>query len=236
MLTTPFPAPARVMPTTWSGDIASAALAVTFIGEVVAGDHAAGYQVAAGARPLAARRAPSCLLEPAIGDRVACWRGAESPCEVENAAVYIVAVLSRATLAQARLSIAGDVELATPSGRLRLSAHDAVEIQAASCTVDVGAITLRTRALALVAATVESVMAACKATYGELQVVGTTCATVFTRESHHSQSHQRSVEGVDRLDAQVIDHEAHELMNLRGKNVLTNGSLVKMQSAQIHLG
>lgn len=221
-------------PDAWAGDIISASLAVTFIAQVCESDGTGDVRVSAGGRPLAARRAPSCLLEPEGGDRVACWR-ASGPGQGADADVYIVAVLSRRDGVPARLRIDGSAELAA-SGRLRLVSKIAIDVHAPEFEVDAARMSFSTRALSLAADAIRSVAAACRATFGDLQMVGATCSTVFTSEHHHAQSHSRSVEGVDRLDAQVVDHEAHELMNLRGKNVLANGSLVKLQAGQLHLG
>jgi hypothetical protein len=230
MATSPVPAAAP-----WPGDMVPAALAVTFVARVVSRSDADGYTLHAGGRPCQAARAASCLLEPRRGDRVACWRVADS--EDGSASVYIVAVLLRADPCSARLSLDGDVELAAPTGTLRISAAQAVAVTAPRCEVDTGELRLRSRLTSVVSAAIESVSATCQATIGQLKLVGSSWSTVFEREDHHAQYHQRSVDGIDRLDAQVIDHEARVLMQLRGENVLANGNrLVKVQSAQIHLG
>jgi hypothetical protein len=209
MTTTATPAPTR---TDWPGDIAPAALAVTFVAEVL-GDQD-GYTVHAGTRPCRAERAAGCLLEPRAGDRVACW---QVDADTESPATFIVAVLSRrdADLGT-RLSLPGDVEIAAPGGSLRLSARDR---------------------LGLVAQTIDSISTVFAATVGQLKLVGALFSTVFDRETHHAQQHSRSVEGVDRLDAAVVDHQARELMRLHAQNVLADGErLVKVRGTQIHFG
>lgn len=198
----------------WPGEIAPAALAVTFVAEVLACDDDGGCTLHAGGRSCQARRAPSCLLEPRAGDRVACWRVAAGD---EAAQTFVVAVLERSRgAAPARLSVEGDVEWAAPSGSLRLVARDRI---------------------GLVAQAIDSISSVFAATVGELKLVGAMFSTVFDRETHHAQHHSRSVDGVDRLDAEVVDHQARTLMRLHAENVLADGErLVKVRGTQIHFG
>jgi hypothetical protein len=222
----------------WPGDLAPAALAVTFVAQVVGGSDADGYLLHAGARPCRAPRAASCLLEPRPGDRVACWRVASDDLDAAPA-VFIVAVLSRADAgAASRLSAAGDIEIAAPSGSLRLVAHERVGVSAGECQIEVeNELRVRSGSARLIANSIDSISAVCSATIGQLKLVGAMFSTVFERETHHAQHHSRSVDGVDRLDAQIIDHQARELMHLQGENVLANGArLVKVRGSQIHFG
>ena len=224
----------------WPGDIAPAALAVTFAARVIDGCADRGYTLHAGGRPCAAQRAASCLLEPEAGDTVACWRVSddETGDAIEaRARVFITAVLTRAQSTSACLSLAGDVELRTPTGALHIAAATTLAWTAPACKVDSDELHLRSRALHVACTAIDAVSAACSAAVGQLRLVGALCATVFDRETHHAQQHQRSVEGVDRLDANVIDHEARALMQLRGENLVANGTqLVKLRGAQVHIG
>jgi hypothetical protein len=198
----------------WPGEIAPAALAVTFVAEVLESGPDGIFTLQAGARSCQARRAPSCLLEPRAGDRVACWRVSAGD---EAAQTFVVAVLERRDSASpARLSVEGDVEWAAPSGSLRLVARDRI---------------------GLVAQAIDSISSVFAATVGELKLVGALFSTVFDRETHHAQHHARSVDGVDRLDAEVVDHQARTLMRLHAENVLADGErLVKVRGTQIHFG
>lgn len=214
MTTTQRDTPARTAASDWPGEIAPAALAVTFVAEVLQGGDDAGYTLQAGTRPCHASRAASCLLEPRAGDRVACWQVA---LDAAAPSTFIVAVLSRADgAAPSRLSLAGDIEWAAPSGSLQFSARDRI---------------------GLVAQAIDSISSVFAATAGQLKLVGALFSTVFDRETHHAQHHSRSVDGVDRLDAAVVDHQARELMRLHAENVLADGErLVKVRGTQIHFG
>jgi hypothetical protein len=220
----------------WPGAVAPDAMAVTFVATVLSGNALNGWRLDAGAQPCHGVRAASCLIEPDVGDRVACWRVAEG--DAGQAAVFVVAVLSRAAVeSPARLSVAGDLEIAPIAGRLSLRSEQGVSVEAPRCEVRTEALALQAQSASLVARVVETIGETCAATFGQLRLVGGLLATVFDRETHHAQSHSRQVDGIDRLDAHVVDHNARDVLHLQGENVLANGDkLVKVRGTQIHFG
>lgn len=231
------------------------ALAVPFIATVVTalGDDCT---VRAGTRMSGARRALSCLVLPEPDDEVACWRVARPG---GDDAVYILGVLTRpapaaeatgcpeqpagctssvATAAPAlRLQLGTDATMGTRDGQLTIEAVHGVRISAVQCAVDCEQLEVRAARASFVYRTLQSVGELCQTTLGQLRLVGQALSTVFEHQSHQAQQYRRSVEGVDALDAEVIDHRARELMHLQGRNVLTEGDrLVKVRGTQIHLG
>jgi hypothetical protein len=194
------------------------ALAVNFVAEVEAiGEHGA-CRVRAGSQRFDAVPAYSCLVAPAVGDRVACWRAEMSE---GGDTVHVLAVLSRP-------------DAATPM-RLQLAAD--TQLQAGRLAIETDALDVRTGEASFVYRSLQTLGEWCRATIGQLQLAGATLATVFDRESHHAGQHQRTVDGVDLLEAQMVDHRARSLMHLQGENVLANGDrVVKVQGAQIHFG
>jgi hypothetical protein len=77
----------------------------------------------------------------------------------------------------------------------------------------------------------------CRHTVGQLRLAGATLSTVFDRQVHHARQHQRTVDGLDRVQAQIIEQHADELMHLQARHVLATGEqLVKVCGAQIHFG
>lgn len=229
--------PATAGASAWVGGVPPAAMAVTFVARIVSGNAINGYVLDAGAAPCRASRAASCLIEPAVGDRVACWRIAGDASDEEGAA-FVVAVLERAQVGvPARLSVAGDMEIAPIAGRVVLRSEQGVAIEAPRCELGVDTLQVRAQSASVVARAVEAIGEVCAATFGELRQVGKLWSTVFDRESHHAQSHHRQVEGLDRLEAQVVDHHASELMHLQGEHLLANGDrVVKVRGTQIHFG
>jgi hypothetical protein len=194
------------------------ALAVNFVAEVESIDAHGALRVRAGGQRFDATPAFSCLVTPEGGDRVACWRAALPE---GGDTVHVLAVLSRPNAATPmQLQLAADTRL--KAGRLAL---------------DTDALDVRTGEASFVYRSLQTIGEWCRATIGQLQLAGATLASVFDRESHHAGQHQRTVEGVDLLEAQMVDHRAKSLMHLQGENVLANGDrVVKVQGAQIHFG
>lgn len=198
------------------------ALAVNFVAEVETIAANGACRVRAGGQRFDATPAYSCLVTPEVGDRVACWRAALPIVDGSGGdEVHVLAVLSRPNAAAAmQLQLAADTQL--KAGRLAL---------------DTDALDVRTGEASFVYRSLQTIGEWCRATIGQLQLAGATLATVFDRESHHAGQHQRTVDGVDLLEAQMVDHRAKSLMHLQGENVLANGDrLVKVQGSQIHFG
>jgi hypothetical protein len=202
------------------------AFAVSFTATVMArtedtpgvkvGGEARQWQVQTGTQRFDARLAFSCLVEPEPGDQVACWRDADS-----EPGVYITALLHRA-----------------PGGapqRLRLAPQS--ELHGGQLHVHLEAAQLQAESLSVWARSMHSMGELCKATWGQLRLAGSHLSTVFDQQVHHAGMHQRTVAGLDRVQAQVLEQRADELMHLHAPTVLTEGDrLVKTRGAQIHFG
>ena len=72
-----------------------------------------------------AKRAASCLLEPAVGDRVLL-------AVEDGGAAYVLAVLDREDGAQATISVEGDLVLRSLRGRVSVAAQEGVDIVSAA--------------------------------------------------------------------------------------------------------
>jgi hypothetical protein len=194
------------------------ALAVNFVATVDTVDADGTLHLSCGLQSYRARRAYSCLVEPVAGDRVACWRCVSG--DRGGDAVHVLAVLERVASAPMRVALAADAELS--AGKLSVTTQE---------------LAVRTGSASLVYRSLQSIGEWCQATIGQLRLAGNTLATVFDQESHHARQHHRTVDGLDLLDAKVIDHRASDLLHLQAENVLANGDrLVKVKGAQIHFG
>ena len=192
-------------------------LAVSFAADVISAD-GEPLAVRAGAQRFAAERAISCLVVPAPGDRVACWR---APDGLGGDTVYVVAVLARAT-AGLTLQLADGVALDAQPGRLALRTAE---------------LDVRADRASFVYRSLQTIGELCSATVGQLKLVGGLLSTVFDSERRHAQQSHRVVEGVDRVDAQVIEQHAKELLHLQAEHLAGTGErLVKFRGAQIHIG
>lgn len=168
------------------------------------------------------RRAASCLLEPEVGDTVACL-------EVAPREFWIVAVLQREEGVDDVL-------------RFQRNAH--VETKGAMLTLKAESIALQSQAFRLAADDAEMVAerthwvgSEFKAVGKAFKIAGALLSTAFDRVSHFSKHHLRITEGLDRVQAQMVQQEAAQLMQLSAEHTLINGEkLVKARGGQIHLG
>jgi hypothetical protein len=171
---------------------------------------------------LTCKRAFSCLVAPAIRDRVAI-------CGSSSRHGYVAAILERAAGSETAIRIEGD---------LRIEAFGDVRVSAAS------EIALEGERLAVV--THDAELTAAKSTFvcdelegriGLVRLLGKTIETVVDRIVQISKTSFRSVDTVDHLRAAHIDYAASESVRLHGKNTLLSAEhLSKLDAEQIHLG
>jgi hypothetical protein len=177
------------------------------------------------------RRAVSCVLEPAAGDRA--WVVGEA-----TGSAYVIAVLERAEpVAAATLSFPGDVAV-TAGGRLTLAAREGLDL-ATPAAVGVSADELHVRAregraaieeLSLFARTV-------RASLAKLTHVGQVLELLVDRVTQRSKHSVRAIEGLDHTRAQTIDYRAEHTAHVRAEHAIVDGTqLVKLDGGQIHLG
>lgn len=175
----------------------------------------AGWRLRSGAWLVSARRAASCLLEPAAGDSVACLRIAPDE-------VWIMAVLQREEGTANVLSSPKSLRIAVDEGSLELQASQ-VDLTAQQLRVATDSAEFAGRQLSVIASTVK--------------IVGSALSSVMDRVQHFSRHYLRTTEGVDRVSATHIECEAQQLLRMEGEHALINGEkLVKARGAQIHFG
>ncbi|HET7176251.1 MAG TPA: DUF3540 domain-containing protein [Gammaproteobacteria bacterium] len=176
-----------------------------------------------------ARRAASCLLQPAAGDTVLA-------ADVEGS-LWILAVLVRGEapaviplpadstlkVAQGGLKLAVQDELTLAAGRQISAVAPEVSVQAAQASFALGALQL---AAGLVEATVDRVK-----TFAEL------LETVAERVRLKAGAVHREVEDLEHLQAGQVYYSVKNVLNLRGKHaVMSAESEVRIDGERIHLG
>jgi hypothetical protein len=176
-----------------------------------------------------ARRAASCLLQPAAGDTVlaadvggSTWilavliRG-DSP------AVVPLPADSTLKVAQGGLKLAVQDELTLAAGRQVSVLAPEVSVQAARATISLGALQL---AAGLVEATVDRVKS-----------VVDLLDTVAQRVRVKAGSMHRQVEDLDHLQAGQLFYSIKNVLNMRGKHAVVSAeSEVRVDGERIHLG
>jgi hypothetical protein len=193
-------------------------------GEVVAVD-AELVTVRAALADVTARRAASCLLEPAVGDRVLLVTE-------ERGDAYVLAVLEQRDTGAATISVEGDLTLRSVHGKVSVAAQEGVDIVTAAAArimasaVDVEAL----EALSILGGAV-------KAELGKVKLYASTLDAFFERVSQHAQRSLRTVDELDQVKARHIDYAASGDAHLRGENALvTAHDLVKVNGEQVHVG
>jgi hypothetical protein len=186
-------------------------------------DHAEGvFEVDSADRVLDARRAASCLLEPVIGDVVACLKVAADE-------VWIIAVLRREEGVENTLRCDGATRIATGQATLTIESR-AMQLHSEDFV-------LKAARAQIASDTVHVVGCEVRVIGATMKLIGSLLSTVFERATHFSKHHLRTTEGIDRVQATHIEQDAGQLLRLSGEHTLINGEkLVKTRGGQIHFG
>jgi hypothetical protein len=178
--------------------------------------------VTSGELLLQARRAASCLLEPAAGDSVACLR-------IAPREVWVMAVLQREEGTANVLRCADNLRIAVDGGALELQA---VRVGVKSEELDIA--TQKTR---MATETADVVGREVHLIATSIKVVGSVLSSVMERVQHFSKHYLRTTDGIDRVAATHLECEAKQLLRLEGEHTLVSGrELIKARGAQIHFG
>lgn len=189
---------------------------------IVTARGARGYCVVSGDLQTEALRAASCLLEPEIGDTVACL-------EIAPSQYWIVAVLQREEGVKDVLRFQRSARVETAGSELALKA-DSIAMN--SC-----AFRLATEDADLLADRAQWVGEEFKGVGKAFRIAGALLSTAFDRVSHFSKHYLRRTEGLDRVQAQMLQQDATQLMQISAEHTVINGEkLVKARGGQIHLG
>jgi len=193
-------------------------------GEVVA-IHAELLTVRTALADVTARRAASCLLEPALGDRV--LLAAE-----ERGDTYVLALLEQRDPATATISVEGNLLLRSLRGKVSVAAQEGVEL------VSAAAVRILASAVDVEAVEALSVLSgAVKAELGKVKMYAATLDSFFERVSLHAKRSFRTIDELDQVKAGHLDYAASGNAHLRGENALISAhDLVKLNGEQVHVG
>jgi len=170
-----------------------------------------------------ARRAVSCLVEAAPGDRVLVSTE-------EGGEAFVLAVLDREGAATT-LDFEGDVHIRSRAGQVTIGAQAGVEIVSPGAVgVTTSRLDVRAVETSLVGQALDLATTVVRAEIGKAKI---TLDTLMERVRHSF----RRVEGLDQVKAKQIDYAADQNLRLRGENALITGDdLVKLNAEQIHIG
>jgi hypothetical protein len=174
---------------------------------------------------LPARRAASCLLAPAVGDRVLL-------AVEERGDAFVLAILEQRDPGAAVLSVEGDLTLRSVRGKVAVAAQEGIDL------VTGAAARIMASAVDVEAVETLSVLGgAVKAELGKVKMYAATLDAFFERVSQRAKRSFRTVEELDQVRAQHIDYAASANVQIRGENALvTAHDLAKINGDQVHIG
>ena len=171
------------------------------------------------------RRAASCLLAPAVGDRVLL--------AVEDRGdAYVLAVLDQKDPGSATIAVDGDLHLTAAHGKVTVAAQEGIEL------VTAVAIQIASRVLEVSAGEAISLVGgAVRAELDKVKLFATTFDAFFERVSQRAKRSYRTIEEIDQVKARHLDYAAAGNAHLRGENtIITALDLVKVNAEQVHIG
>jgi hypothetical protein len=178
-----------------------------------------------------AKRATSCLLEPAAGDLLLI---AVTP----SGHSYVLAVLDREEGAPGSIVADGDLDIKLRHGRLGVAAQEGVSVVSGKdVSVVSGAVQVRAVEGNVAFQSFTFLSTLVRAELEKAKVLAGSLDTILDRFSQRVKRSYRVVEESDHLRAERIDYVAKGTMSLHGANALiTAEELVKVDGDQIHLG
>jgi hypothetical protein len=172
-----------------------------------------------------ARRAASCLLAPAVGDRVLI-------ATEEGGAAYVLAVLEQRDPEATTISVDGDLNLRSIHGKVSVAAQEGIDLVTAAAARIAGK-TLEVSAVEAISAVGGTV----KAEFDKVKLLAATFDSFLERMSQRVKRSYRTVEEIDQVKARHIDYAAAGNAHIRGENTLVTAlDLVKVNAEQVHIG
>lgn len=178
-----------------------------------------------------ARRAASCLLEPAPGDTVLATHTADGQ-------AYVLAVLTRPEGAPSTLRLDSDAQLCAPGGRLEIAARDGVDLRTP------GTLSMAAAALDMTAATgkvaVRSLTVAgetARAGWDRVKLVARQSESVADQVVQQMKTRLCRVASLDLLRAKNLQQKVDDLYALgTGHALIRARKQVKLDGEQIIVG
>jgi hypothetical protein len=178
-----------------------------------------------------ARLAASCLVEPAVGDRVLIAGDLEGD-------IFVIAVLEQKDASATRIAVEGDLQLGVPKGRFSVVSAQGVDlVSAGDIALTSTELAIRSDKARVFFDQLSYVGRKVLAQAGALKFVGGMFDTIAERISQKVKRSYKVVEEIDQVRSDQIDYRAEKNMSLKGQNALvTADELVKIEGDQIHLG
>lgn len=199
------------------------------LAHIVAIDESA-FQIETQQDHRAARLAASCLLRPAVGDRVLVARSADQ--------AWILAVLDRDIDQTAEIGTEGDLALRSRTGRVQLSAETDIGLDSKRrISMSTGEFSLASRVTTAITGRLDCFGQSLRARFEDMNVMGRSLKRLVDCFTSSSKVSLRETEQLEQIRAGTFDCRARENMTLRGRNILGKArDLAKIDGKQIHMG
>jgi hypothetical protein len=198
---------------------------------IVIGRESGGVMISSEYGELFARRAVSCLVEPAPGDRVLVAGDL-------NEDLFVIAVLEQENVSDTRITVDGDLHLGVSNGRLSIVSEQGVDlVSAGDISLTSSEFAIRSDKGNIFFDQLSYIGCKVLAQASAFKFVGGIFDTIAERISQKVKRSYRVVEEIDQVRSNQIDYRAEKNMSLKGQNALvTADELVKIEGDQIHLG
>lgn len=199
-------------------------------GRIVGRDDA-GYEVRCGEALWRARRAASCLLEPALDDSVLL---SFNP----GGRAYVLAVLERPVEAAAVINFPGDVELRADKGQLRMAARDGMDFAATGeISLLSASYSLNTLRANLQFSELTASGGICTAQVEKLKLLARAVDSVVERIMLRATNSYRVVAETEHARCGALHYLVDKVLSLRSKHsVMTARGEMKIDGERIHMG
>ena len=188
-------------------------------------------QLRIGGRSVEARRAASCLLAPAVGDRVVA--------AISQDDVFVMSVLERRERANSDIELGNGVSLEIGEER-SVSVRGARELHlAASDTVTATSEEVRVHAgrASVLAKKIEAIGLSLESSFDHARQLGRVVEIVADEVSSRLKRSLRFISEIDQTRAHVVDVRAESVITIHGENTcVTARQVAKIDSNQIHIG
>jgi hypothetical protein len=177
-----------------------------------------------------ARRAASCLLEPALGDEVLVAH--------HDRGSHVLAVLERDDEAPARISAEGDIEIAAAAGKVSVSGRDGVDILTpGKAVIAAGSASISAKRADVVVEALAFLGESIAAKVDRVKTVADSVETVATRWVQRLDRAYRFIARSETVRAEYLEYEAKAAFHVKAETTLVNSAgLTKLDGSQIHLG
>jgi hypothetical protein len=177
-----------------------------------------------------ARRAASCLLEPALGDEVLVVH--------HERGSHVLAVLERDPEAPARLSAEGDLEITAAAGKVAVSGRDGVSLLTpGEAVVAAGSARVSAKQGEVVIGALAYLGDQLTAQIDRVKTVSQSVEMVAGRWVQRLERAYRFIARSEAVRAEYMEIEARAAFHIKAETTLVNsGSLTKIDGSQIHLG